>query len=86
MIYPVTQSWAIMNFIRIFDSLIFDYRNEKYSDQRSLKKANAKIFKEIQEKEAEQKFIQKQSSMKVNIKQKKQADMLRRATTTMNFK
>jgi hypothetical protein len=32
MIYPVTQSWAIMTFIRVFDSLIFDYRNEKYND------------------------------------------------------
>ena len=46
MIYPMTQSWSIMTFIRIFDSLIYQYRNEKYNDQRCLKKVTAKIFRD----------------------------------------
>ena len=35
-----------MTFIRVFDSMIFQYRHEKYEDQRSLKKVYAKIEKD----------------------------------------
>ena len=51
MLYPVTPAWATMTFIRILDSLIFQYRNEKYTDQRCLKKVLAKISKDAAEAE-----------------------------------
>ena len=38
LIYPVKPSWAIVTFIRLFDSLIHQYRSDKYNDQRCLKK------------------------------------------------
>ena len=51
MLYPVTPAWATMTFIRILDSLVFQYRNEKYTDQRCLKKVLAKISKDAAEAE-----------------------------------
>ena len=38
LIYPITPMWAINTFIRIFESLIIEYKHEKYSDMRFLKK------------------------------------------------
>lgn len=46
LIYPITHSWSIMTFIRIFDSLIHQYRSEKYLDPKIMKKVNAKISAE----------------------------------------
>lgn len=46
MLYNVSHAWAIMTFIRIFDSLIFEYRNEKYNDARSLRKVQIKMRNE----------------------------------------
>ena len=40
-----------MTFIRILDSLIYQYRNEKYLDQRCLKKILKKIEKDKAEAE-----------------------------------
>lgn len=32
MIYPCSQKWLLLNFTRLFDSLIFDYHNDKYNN------------------------------------------------------
>ena len=39
MIYPMSQQWAIKTFVAIMDSLIFDYRKSKFSDEKAIKKA-----------------------------------------------
>lgn len=41
-----------MTFIRLLDSLIFEYRNEKYNDARSLRKVQMKMRKDEAEAEA----------------------------------
>lgn len=53
LIYPLMPSWAITTFVRLFDSLIFQYRNEKYNDMRILKKIyNRMAIEEAQKKNA----------------------------------
>lgn len=46
LLYPVTQSWAIINFSMIYDSLIEQYRGEKYKDEKSIRKVNEKMARE----------------------------------------
>ena len=53
LIYPLMPSWALTTFIRLFDSLIYQYRNDKYNDMRILKK----IYNRIAIEEAQKKNV-----------------------------
>ena len=71
LIYPVSQAWAILTFIRVFDALIYQYRNEKYTDQRSLRKVSHKIMKDQIEAENKKKLeIARQLRKAESIKRK----------------
>ena len=43
MMYPVTPGWALHTFVLLLDSMIADYRNSKYEDERTMKKIREKL-------------------------------------------
>ena len=71
LIYPVTPQWAIVTFIRLFDSLIHQYRNEKYADDRVMRKIFNRIA--IEKAHAEKELLNhiRQKRRQINIDAKR---------------
>jgi dynein heavy chain 1 len=38
-IYPMSRKWALINFIKVFDSMIVDYRSDKYRNWQEIEKS-----------------------------------------------